>query len=367
MSQFGGISKAQPITTFAGKKELKLKTNSSSNMFSMLRVAQESTGNPRQELGGQGVRSTSEDNLEKVGTHFPPITRPPAAGASPSRSDGDPGPSGRASAKGTPVPSSTFPRLNVNSSTFVPISASKNVMLITDDTEIDLKKLKSSLVPPREKKRLRKKQGKRKEEEERQRCKEEERKRKEEGIRIEEEKAREEEECRKRQADELRQQEEEDAAKARTAAEDEAEPELEVEGIKMTDSPVTPESEEGELPLSKDDVKDKSHRVDMTLSVKRRLGPLDLTYSRQSPLTLARPLVDLGSVTYPPGISSPNPELNAGAKEGKFRYVDLKSYVAVVNSHSFAGMIAISCCSSCLFARKNQRRFVLWMRSAWNL
>ncbi|KAF8339398.1 ARM repeat-containing protein [Amanita rubescens] len=39
-----------------------------------------------------------------------------------------------------------------------------------------------------------------------------------------------------------------------------------------------------------------------------------------SPLTLARPLEDLGCVTYPAGISSPNPELNAGAKEGKFRY-----------------------------------------------
>ena len=188
-----------------------------------------------------------------------------------------------------------------------------------------------------EKERVRKEQEeKRKEEEERQRREEEEKKRKEEEerIRIEEEKTREEEERRKREEEERRQQEEEDAAKA---AEDEAEPELEVEGIKTTDSPVTPEPEEGEL-SSKDDAKEKSLRIDTTLSAKRRPGPLDLTHSHSrqpsSPLTLARPLDDLGSVTYPAGISSPNPELNAGAKEGKFRYVDRKSCVAVVNSHS---------------------------------
>ena len=55
LSQFGRISKAQPVTTFgpgsvfAGKKELKResisRTNSSSNMFSMLEAAQESKGN----------------------------------------------------------------------------------------------------------------------------------------------------------------------------------------------------------------------------------------------------------------------------------------------------------------------------------
>ncbi|KAF8667859.1 hypothetical protein AX14_006280, partial [Amanita brunnescens Koide BX004] len=37
-------------------------------------------------------------------------------------------------------------------------------------------------------------------------------------------------------------------------------------------------------------------------------------------LTLARPLKDLSSVTYPLWISPPNAELSAGAREGKFRY-----------------------------------------------
>lgn len=228
-----------------------------------------------------------------------------------------------------------------------------------------------------EKERLRKeaeeKDRQRKEEEDRQRREDEEKERKEEAerIRIAEEKAREEEERLKREAEDRRQQEEEEADKAKTAAEDEAELEAEVEGIKMTDSPVIPEAEEGELSLSKDDVKEKSAgsllRIDTTL--RRRPGPLDLSHSRQpsSPLTLARPLEDLGSVTYPAGISSPNPELNAGAKEGKFRYVDRKSCAAVVNPHSFAGTIASFCCNSCPFARKNQNLFLLWTRLAWNL
>lgn len=224
-----------------------------------------------------------------------------------------------------------------------------------------------------EKERLRQeaeeKDRQRKEEEDRQRREDEEKERKEEAerIRIEEEKAREEEERLKKEAEDRRQQEEEEADKAKTAAEDEAEPEVEVEGIKMTDSPATPEPEEGELPLSKDDIKEKSAgslRIDTTL--RRRPGPLDLSHSRQpsSPLTLARPLENLGSVTYPAGISSPNPELNAGAKEGKFRYVDRKSCAAVVNSHSFADTIATFCCNSCPFARKNQNLFLLWMRLA---
>ena len=185
----------------------------------------------------------------------------------------------------------------------------------------------------KEKERLRQeeeeKERQRKEGEERQKREEEERKRKEEDerIRLEEEKAREEEEHRKREEEERRRQEEEEVAKAKTTVEDEVEPEPEIEGTKMTDSPLTPEPEEGELPSSKDDVKEKSGallRIDTALSARRRPGPLDLTHSRQpsSPLTLARPLEDLGSVTYPAGISSPNPELNAGAKEGKFRYVD---------------------------------------------
>ncbi|KAK2463110.1 hypothetical protein APHAL10511_004765 [Amanita phalloides] len=175
-----------------------------------------------------------------------------------------------------------------------------------------------------EKERLRK-------EEERQRREEEDRKRKEEAerVRMEEEKVREEEERRKREEEERarKHQEEQDAAKAKAASEA-AEPEVEkLSEIQVTDSSPTPEPEDGEIVLGNDDTKEKSRetlRINTTLSAseKKRPGPLDLTHSRQpsSPLTLARPLEDLGSVTYPAGIMSPRPELNAGAKEGKFRY-----------------------------------------------
>jgi hypothetical protein len=87
----------------------------------------------------------------------------------------------------------------------------------------------------------------------------------------------------------------------------EVEPEPEMEDIKMMD--VTPEPEEGELPSSKNDVIEKSGGslcINSALPARWRPGPLDLTHSRppSSPLTLARPLEDLGSVTYPAGISS---------------------------------------------------------------
>ncbi|KAF8622684.1 hypothetical protein AX15_006786 [Amanita polypyramis BW_CC] len=56
-------------------------------------------------------------------------------------------------------------------------------------------------------------------------------------------------------------------------------------------------------------------------SERKRPEPLDLTHLEQpSSLTLARPLRDLSSVIYPEGITGPKPELNVGAKEGKFRY-----------------------------------------------
>ncbi|KAM6495306.1 hypothetical protein JOM56_009929 [Amanita muscaria] len=74
----------------------------------------------------------------------------------------------------------------------------------------------------------------------------------------------------------------------------------------------TQELEEGELP-SKDDAKDRSRealRIDTAtaLSEKRRHGPLDLSNTTRPPPS---PLAS---------ISSPKPELNVGAKEGKFRY-----------------------------------------------
>ncbi len=105
-------------------------------------------------------------------------------------------------------------------------------------------------------------------------------------------------------------------------------------------------NKEGELPSDKDDVRENSGgslRIDtapaLSTSAKRYLRHFqrpNLIHPRQPPstLTLARPLADLGSVTYPAGISSPNPELNSGAKEGKFRYVDRRSCAAVVTVHA---------------------------------
>ncbi|PFH52156.1 hypothetical protein AMATHDRAFT_57504 [Amanita thiersii Skay4041] len=185
-----------------------------------------------------------------------------------------------------------------------------------------------------EKERLKKeeeeRERQRKVEEEQERLRrEEERKRKEEEererIRLAEEKAREEE--RVKEEERIRkQQEEEEIAKAKAAALAVAESQAEQsEAAKVTDGDLTQEPEDGELGSLKEESKDKpkdSLRIDTVLSTKRRPGPLDLSQSRQpsSPLTLARPLGDLTSVTYPEGIMSPKPELNAGAKEGKFRY-----------------------------------------------
>ncbi|KAF8633421.1 hypothetical protein AX17_004592 [Amanita inopinata Kibby_2008] len=177
-----------------------------------------------------------------------------------------------------------------------------------------------------EKARLRKEQ----EEKERLGREEEERKRKEEEeeqerIRLAEEKAREEEQCKREEEERkrARRQEEEEAAKAKAVAEAEAVSKM--EKSKMTEGEITQEPEEGEISSMKEEPKERSKeglRIDTVLSEKRRPGPLDLTHSRQpsSPLTLARHIEDLGSVTYPEGIMSPKPELNAGAKEGKFRY-----------------------------------------------
>ena len=109
----------------------------------------------------------------------------------------------------------------------------------------------------------------------------------------------------------------------------------------------------------------------VTPPLNRRPGAPDLTHSTRplSPFTglsLARPLEDLGSVTYPPGISGPDPELNAGAKEGKFRYVNHRSCAAVVRYSCPVDMIAVFCYSLCLSARKNQSRFLLGTQLAWN-
>ncbi|KAH9942185.1 uncharacterized protein BXZ73DRAFT_87857 [Epithele typhae] len=83
---------------------------------------------------------------------------------------------------------------------------------------------------------------------------------------------------------------------------------------------------------AKDKVSDKATlRIDTALSApegKRRPGRLDLSGTKStvipaalpSALATARIIEDIQSIQYPVGISSPKPELNVNAKQGKFRY-----------------------------------------------
>ncbi|EPQ55181.1 hypothetical protein GLOTRDRAFT_61048 [Gloeophyllum trabeum ATCC 11539] len=177
-----------------------------------------------------------------------------------------------------------------------------------------------------EKERLKREEEERirKDEEEKERIKKEE-----ERVRLEEEermrKAEEEERLRKEEEEKMRKEE---AAKAEPQPAEEAnpqEPEME-DGEVKEDAPAAQESKE-----PKDSKAKEPLRIDTALSspdVKRRPGPLDLSGARQatipqplpSALATARIIEDLGSVTYPEGIQSPKPELNANAKGGKFRY-----------------------------------------------
>ncbi|KZT21061.1 hypothetical protein NEOLEDRAFT_1121622 [Neolentinus lepideus HHB14362 ss-1] len=155
-------------------------------------------------------------------------------------------------------------------------------------------------------------------EEERLRKEEEERKQKEE---EQQQQAREKEEKRRRE-------EEEEAAKAKVEVPEEdkaAELEME-EGEVKEDAPAEHKKDEEQKPKDKGPL-----RIDTALhspEQKRRPGPLDLSVTRSSSisaslpsaLATARIIEDLGSVTYPEGIQSPKPELNAHAKNGKFRY-----------------------------------------------
>ena len=72
----------------------------------------------------------------------------------------------------------------------------------------------------------------------------------------------------------------------------------------------------------------------------RHPGPLDLDEAKkshiagpQSALATARIISDIHTVSYPEGVSSPNPALNQNAKEGKFRYVTgvVDSFVSTLN------------------------------------
>ncbi|KAF7315064.1 MI domain-containing protein [Mycena indigotica] len=193
----------------------------------------------------------------------------------------------------------------------------------------------------KEKERLRKEKAeadrkKKEEEDKKRRLEEEERKRKEEEeakVKAEkEEKERKEKEELERKAEEERQKklEEEAAAEAKLK-----------ESATITEEPV--ELEDGELqevePISDKDkdsgeatpIKDTPLRIDTapsTEGARRRPGRLDLSSTLKtnipsalpSALATARIIEDLSRITYPENIQSPKLELNANAKDGKFRY-----------------------------------------------
>ena len=99
-----------------------------------------------------------------------------------------------------------------------------------------------------------------------------------------------------------------------------------------------PEKEDGEIdeesdtssPAATQDGKDRvKEGLRISTNFKRHPGNLDLTDAKkanipapQSALATARVISNINAVTYPEGVSSPNPALNQNAKEGKFRYVD---------------------------------------------
>ncbi|PCH35557.1 hypothetical protein WOLCODRAFT_27969 [Wolfiporia cocos MD-104 SS10] len=195
-----------------------------------------------------------------------------------------------------------------------------------------------------EKERLRKEEEKREQERLRKEEEEKERIRKEE---EEKERLRKEEEERERLRKEEEERERERAAKeaeeaaaaaaaaaAAKAAEEAAKAEAE-EGEVAEQEESKPASEPSEEP-STEDAKDKSQdkplRIDTAVSnpdiAKRRPGRLDLSSTRNqnisqplpSALATARVIEDINSISYPDGIKSPSVELNANAKQGKFRY-----------------------------------------------
>ncbi|KXN87473.1 Eukaryotic translation initiation factor 4 gamma [Leucoagaricus sp. SymC.cos] len=104
----------------------------------------------------------------------------------------------------------------------------------------------------------------------------------------------------------------EEAAKTQQAKED-----GEIDEPQQAESTPTPkEKSQAKEPL----------RINTSEPLKKRPERLDLSNTGSVPaplpsaLATARIIDDLSRVQYPEGISSPNPELNANAKDGKFRY-----------------------------------------------
>lgn len=202
-----------------------------------------------------------------------------------------------------------------------------------------------------------------KEAEERQLREEEERKRKEaeaEAKRIAEEKAKKEEEERlqlereEQEKAEKERLEKEKAEQERLAKEAEEATVRQAEEQAAKEKQAAPENksdatpEEGEViedgkdvdvPASKEENPRESLRINtgaVSPAVHRtRPGPLDLSGAKapaniaaaqSTALATARVIADINTVQYPEGVSSPRPDLNQGAKDGKFRCVDVLLY-----------------------------------------
>ena len=149
--------------------------------------------------------------------------------------------------------------------------------------------------------------------------------------RIEKEKAAEEERLAKEaEAERLRIEQEEAAKKAAAAV-----PESSESSKETSEDGEVEEGQVIELPAAKEEPKERvkdNLRINTATSPvtdrKQRPGPLDLSIAKTvsvtgtpipGPLATARIIADISSVQYPEGVSSPRPELNENAKEGKFR------------------------------------------------
>ncbi|CAG8571783.1 3414_t:CDS:2, partial [Cetraspora pellucida] len=183
-----------------------------------------------------------------------------------------------------------------------------------------------------EKERKEREERERKEQEERERKVREEKERKErEEIekKKKEEKEREEKEReeKERREQERIKREKEDREKRECEEQERIEKELkeqdEIEK-KKEDEKVNAENEESEKKTEAELADKKDPKKDEKKFGKgHRPGPLDLsrtTSAPAGPLSSARIIDDLNSVQYPPNIKSPNPNLNANAVPGKYKY-----------------------------------------------
>ncbi|CAG8547844.1 9358_t:CDS:10 [Ambispora gerdemannii] len=174
----------------------------------------------------------------------------------------------------------------------------------------------------------------RKEKEEKERKEREERERKERDERIkkeQEEKERKEREERERkereEAEKIKREQEEKERKERE--ERERKEREETERIKKEQEEKERQAKEEKVRFDLEQKKKEEEEAVATAAKAGRPGPLDLSRATSTPalgsaplsaLGSARIIDDLNNITYPPNIKSPNPQLNANAEPGKFKY-----------------------------------------------